>query len=76
MTSGQSSFSRTLNADWSIQISEAPAVYKMIPVVHTGDYAVIQVKHRRDINFIVNLFKTDFCSEIAIFGTPLENLIA
>ena len=43
----------------------------MISVVHTGGYAVIQVKHRRDINLklsvIFNLFRAAFLSVLHFF---------
>ena len=51
----------------------------MIAVVHTGGYAVIQVKHRRDSKlkaeclFLICLELLFFC--IAIFGISLEALI-
>ena len=33
-----------------------PVLHIMIAVVHTGDYAVIQVKHRRDINLKLSVY--------------------
>ena len=51
--------------------------FDMIAVVHSGGYAVIQVKHRRDINLklivFFNLLRAAFFS--AIFGISLEALI-
>ena len=51
----------------------------MIAVVHTGGYAVIQVKHRSDINLKLsvyfNLLRAAFFLCIAIFGISLEALI-
>ena len=48
----------------------------MIDVVHTGGYAVIQVKHRRDINLKLSIYFF-ICSEplfslYSIFGISLE----
>ena len=53
----------------------------MVSVVHTGGYAVIQVKHRRDVNLKLsvfssfNLLRGAFFRCIAIFGISLEALI-
>ena len=48
----------------------------MINEVHTGDYADIQVKNRRDINLKLSVFvKSCFFLCIAIFGIFLEALI-
>ena len=48
----------------------------MIAAVHTGGYAVIQVKHRRDINLKLSVyFKFVYSYCIAILGISLEALI-
>ena len=47
----------------------------MISVVHTAGYAVIQVKHRRDLKLKLSVLRAAFFSVFAIFGISLEVLI-
>ena len=72
-------------AGWNIFLSAFFASFNsvwhnfMIAVVHNDGYAVIQVKHRRDINlklsFYFRFVYNCFFPCITIFGISLESLI-